>query len=178
MPRATQDAAGSPNVSFGAVTRTLQEAAAALERDVPELLAEWTAITAEEPWLSLPAEHRLNSIPIVVENLIRVALGGGEDRRSLVIASGIEHGESRRSTGMPYELIMTEYYLLREAMWRRVQRVLPAELRAPAILRIDRTITVSQRAALLGYHRRELEASGRWVNSLNSLAEELPPHCV
>ena len=37
-----------------------------LREHLPEILVEWSSLTTEEPWLSLPQEHRLNNLPNVV----------------------------------------------------------------------------------------------------------------
>lgn len=153
----------------------LTRAAERLESDIPQLLVELTSITSEEPWLSLPADERLDSIPRVVRDLVHAALTDPAPAqcRGRLIESAIAHGEHRRQQEFAHDVLFTEYYLLREATWRRVRAIVAPELRTEVILRIDHTITVSQRAALLGYHRRELEASGRWASSLNALAAEL-----
>jgi hypothetical protein len=41
---------------------------------VPEILAEWQAIAAEEPWMTLPEQERFDSLPDVLRGLVHAAL--------------------------------------------------------------------------------------------------------
>lgn len=142
---------------------------------VPEILAEWQGITQEEPWLTLPEEHRFNSLPDFTHDLLDAALCRPDEmeahRRKLYAAS--EHGQTRREQGFPQELVLTEFYLLREAIWRILQRHLPDDATG-AVMRVDTALSTATRASLAGFHRQELERLGQWPAVIERLLETSP----
>lgn len=142
---------------------------------VPEILAEWQGIAQEEPWLELPEQHRFNSLPDVTYGLLDVALCRTDDPAAIreKLDAAASHGWTRREQGFPQELVLTEYYLLREAIWRVLRRRWPDEA-AEAVFRVDTVLSVATRASLAGYHRAELEALGRWPAALERLVASSP----
>jgi hypothetical protein len=144
--------------------------------NLPEILIEWNALAVERPWHDLPDTHRLDSLPEVVTGLIEAAVCGPEERemhRRKVWAAA-EHGHQRREQGFPQELLLTEYYLMREAIWRVLKGEHSHEDRTTAILRIDAALNLATRGSLAGYHREEYEKAGKWPGALEELVDQSP----
>ncbi len=147
-----------------------------LKAHVPEIVKEWESITHEEPWTSLPKAHRIDELPAVAIGLFDAALCVPADpgaHRQKVLAA-VLHGEQRREHGLPDAVLLTEFYLLREAIWRYLKRTKPASVADHAILRIDNAIMLATRAALVGYHRHEYEKRERWPLAVDRLIAEAP----
>jgi hypothetical protein len=141
-----------------------------------EILVEWNALAVERPWHELPDTHRLDSLPEVITGLIEAAICSPGDRelhRQHVGAAAI-HGEERRSQGFDQELLLTEYYLMREAIWRILRRHGSHARRTEAILRIDAALNLATRASLAGYHRSEYQNAGKWPQALDELVDQSP----
>jgi hypothetical protein len=147
-----------------------------LNAHVPAILAEWQAVAREEPWLSLPEEHRFDSIPDLLRELLRAALCGREAAPRAyraMVESAVEHGRQRRGQGFAHDLILSEYYLLREAVRRHLARTRAGGRGAVGdLLRVDAAISVATHASVLGYHRAEIEALGRWPAVIEGVAGE------
>ena len=139
-----------------------------LKAHLAEVLVEWHAITGEQPWLSMPAEARIDHLPELIRDLIDASLGDPVDEaaRLRTLTAAARHGEDRRIHGFPDGLIFIEYVLLREALWRFIRQFAPPEEAGPAIMRMDSDMTVASRAALFGYHARELDERGRTMPEL------------
>ena len=147
-----------------------------LKAHVPEIVREWEAITHEEPWTSLPKAHRIDELPAVAIGLFESALcepADVEAHRQKVLAA-VKHGEQRREHGLPDAVLLTEFYLLREAIWRYLKRTREPTVADHAILRIDSAIMLATRAALIGYHRSEYESRERWPHAVDRLVAEAP----
>jgi hypothetical protein len=139
---------------------------------LPEILVEWHAITSENPWLSMPADARVDHLPDLINALNDAALCLPSDStaRLRLFTAAAAHGKDRRIHDFPDKLLLTEYYLLREAVWRYIRRVAPPDEAGFAIMLIDSAITLASRASLYGYHESELEALG---HSMPDLLTEL-----
>jgi hypothetical protein len=138
---------------------------------VPEILAEWQTVAAEEPWMALHEHERLDSLPEVVRGLLDAALRLPNARAVyLTHVAAAKHGTDRRAQGFAHDLILTEYYLLREAIWRVIRRRYPTDA-GTAVLRIDNALATATRASLLGFHRDQLESAGHWPGALEQLAQ-------
>jgi hypothetical protein len=148
-----------------------------IKQHVSEVLLEWEELVREQPWFSLPADHRIDSLPDVVVGLVEAALCNPFDeaahRRKVEAAA--EHGFHRREQEIPESLIFTEYHLLRLAIWRYLGRRHPPSDRInQAMLRIDGAITVATNASLWGYHRTEIEALGKWEEGVARITSSAP----
>lgn len=148
-----------------------------IKGNVSEVLAEWEQLVREEPWYSLPAEHRIDSLPDVIVGLAEASLCSPQDREShrQKIDAALEHGAHRRGQGIPEHLILTEYHLLRQAIWRYVTRRFGSSDRTTqAIMRIDTAISVASNASMWGYHRPEIEALGKWEEGMERIVSTSP----
>jgi hypothetical protein len=144
--------------------------------NVGEILVEWSALAVERPWHDLPDTHRLDSLPEVITGLIEASVCAPDDRslhRKKVDAAA-EHGYQRLLQGFEQELVLTEYYLMREAIWRVLKREGSLADRTEAILRIDSALNLATRASLAGYHRKEYEAAGLWPKAIEDLVDQSP----
>ncbi|ODT02993.1 MAG: hypothetical protein ABS52_11170 [Gemmatimonadetes bacterium SCN 70-22] len=164
-----------------------------LTNDIPSILAEWRQLRLEEPRLALPDAVLLDSLPELLTGLfaaVSPASGDAAAWRELVDRA-VQHGASRREQGHSEELLFGEYHLLREAIWRHLRRYADERSRdatagasplahpppsaeasgLAAIHRVDHGLTIATRASLLGFHRRELVASGRWSERIAELVD-------
>lgn len=144
-----------------------------LKSHVSEILLEWEQRVKEEPWYSLPADHRINSLPDVIVALVEASLCNPGDvaaHRKNVDAAA-EHGGHRRVQQIPEHLLFTEYHLLRQAIWYYLVRKFGSRREtADAIMSIDMAISVATNASMWGYHREEIEALGKWEEGIERIA--------
>ena len=156
---------------------SMKEICESVRGHVPEIVREWEQLVWDSPWMGLPRAHRINGLPDLIVGLVEASLGDPEDleRHRQKVAAAVEHGVQRRAQGVDEHLVLTEYHLLREAMWRYLRRRYgPSDAATEAIMRIDTAITLATRASLQGYYRDELEAAGRWEGIVDRLAVESP----
>ena len=148
-----------------------------IKNHVSEVLVEWEQRVREEPWYSLPAEHRIDNLPDVIIGLVEASLCNPADveshRRKVVEAA--EHGTHRREQDIPEHLIFTEYHLLRQALWYYLERKFGSSDRVTqAIMCIDTAITLATNASMWGYHRQEIEAMGKWEEGIERMISSSP----
>jgi len=147
-----------------------------LKSRVGDILVEWSALAVERPWHELPEEHRLNSLPQVITGLLDASVCD-PDSRDLHLAkvhAAADHGAERRSQAFAQELVLTEYYLMREAIWRVLNGNKDLANRTGAIMLIDAALNLATRASLAGYHRKEYEQAGSWPEVLHDLVDQSP----
>lgn len=149
-----------------------------IKEHVAEVLEEWERLVRGQPWYSLPAEHRVNNLPNVLRALAHAALcaPGDAAARRRKVEEAASHGNHRRMQGIPESLILTEYHLLRLAIWNYLVRAHGAsELTAGAIMRIDGAITLATNASMWGYHRPEIEGLGKWQDGVEKMIASAAP---
>ena len=155
-------------------TEEMREVADHLRENIEAVLNRWNGLVKEEPWFSLPREHRLSNLSAVVEALITCAIltPGSQDCARAAVNAGADHGYNRRQQGIPESLIPIEFHLLRQALWRYLNDTFsPTDATYAAILSIDRSITMTLNAAMWGYYREEIEAHEGWEAALERLVE-------
>lgn len=147
-----------------------------LKAHVPQILSTWESIAQKEPWYSLPQEDRMDHLHQVVIGLVEASLcdPADVDAHEANVWAAARHGHQRREQGLDEAQILTEYHLLRRAIWRCVQRDVAPGRAFHAISRIDTAISLATMASLRGYHRRELEQRGDWPGYVETLIEESP----
>jgi hypothetical protein len=148
-----------------------------IQGHVPEVLVEWEQLVREQPWYSLPVDHRINGLPDVIVGIVDASLcnpAGVESHRRKARAAA-EHGFQRRQQGVPESLILTEYHLLRQAIWKYLLTKHGAsDDTVDAIMRIDNAITLATNASMWGYHRPEIEAMGKWDEGMERIVHSSP----
>jgi hypothetical protein len=146
-----------------------------LQEHAHEIVNEWNRLAQNQPRLSdLPMAYRWDSLPRAVSGLLGATLCAPRDRamqRELVEAA-LAHGQHRRTSDIPPDMVFTEYALLHDAVWRHIQRVEEPKQQLEAILKVDIGISLATRASLTGYHHTELKANGAWADVVNHLVEE------
>jgi hypothetical protein len=148
-----------------------------LRQHVGEVLAEWEQLVRKQPWYSLPPEHRIDNLPDVVVGLVEASLCEPRnlERHRQQVEAAVGHGFHRRTQGIPESLILTEFHLLRQAIWNYLVRKFgPAEGVVTAIMRIDCAITLATNASMWGYHRPEITALGKWDAGIERLSSSSP----
>lgn len=148
-----------------------------LRDNIPAVLEQWERLVRQEPWFSLPRDHRIDNLPGVVLGLVDASLcspGNMEAHRTKVMHA-TEHGYNRREQGIPESLLLTEFHLLRQALWYYlVAKHGPSDRVVQAIMRIDTSITTATNASMWGYYRTEVEAMGKWEESMERLIASAP----
>ena len=142
---------------------------AELRDDLAPILAEWEAVSREEPWHVHPKRYGLDSMHEVVRAVLDVALGGGDDKEASerLVRAAAAHGDQRRVQATGDEALLREYHALRASLWRYLRRdPMPANEALTAIARVDVVITVATTAALRGYHRSDMRPSPEWAAEL------------
>lgn len=148
-----------------------------IKANLDAVMEEWERLVREEPWFSLPREHRFNNLPGVVTGLVEAALCAPKSEYShrTKVMHAAEHGHNRREQGIPESLIFTEYHLLRQALWYYlIRKHGPSDRVVRAIMRIDTAISTATNASMWGYYRSEVEALGRWEESVERLVKSSP----
>lgn len=143
-----------------------------LKAHVPEVLVEWERLVREQPWYSLPADHRTNHLPEVIVGIVDAALcnPAALETHQRKAQAAAEHGFHRRQQDIPESLILTEYHLLRQAIWKYLLTTHGSSDRTvEAIMRIDSAITLATNASMWGYHRPEIEALGKWDEGMKRI---------
>jgi hypothetical protein len=133
--------------------------------DLPLIIAEWEALSREEPWHVDPHRYGIDSLHEAIAAVLEVATWGGTGRFTAerLVRSAAAHGEQRRAQGVNDDSLFREYHALRTALWRFLQRASPRGPEAIAeILRVDVAIGVATTIALRGYHRGDLAVGTSW----------------
>ena len=143
---------------------------------VPEILTSWRTLAAREPWRRLPSGDHLQQLGALLQPMLHAASGGdgATHWHEAYVRCAAEIGRRRREEEVPREALFGDFHLLRQAAWETLRERLPGEAASSAILRIDVAISVCTRAALLGYHYRELGPEQRWETLLEETTRESP----
>jgi hypothetical protein len=145
-----------------------------LTRHAGGILVEWRTITAEEPWLAGLEPDRTDGLIEVVLGVLDAAVcEGSEGRHAAVrqlVHASTAHGRQCLEVGRPFEVLFSEHYLLREAVWRYLKR-LGGPSESFAVMALDRAITAMTQASLLSYHAAQLE-SARVPRRLEQIVRE------
>jgi hypothetical protein len=158
-----------------------------LKVSTAEVVRLWEEASVRQPWLLLPEHDRVDHLPEVLECVADAVLCEQPTREGLLALAraAAKHGHDRVRQGLPDILVLSEYHLLRDAIWAFFRRladqghtgdaahttVRPA-MTAEGILRVDTALTVATRASLLGYHQEHLEAAGRWEGAIERVVDE------
>jgi hypothetical protein len=142
---------------------------AELRDDLALVLAEWEAVSREEPWHIQPQRYGPDSLHETIRAVLDVALGDGGDKAASerLVRSAAAHGDQRRVQGVGDDALLREYHALRAALWRYLRRApIRSSEALTAILRVDVVITVATTAALRGYHRSDMPPTPEWAAEL------------
>ena len=168
--------AGAAPRDEGAIVGGARAHAALLDARVADVAAEWDVLAREEPWGALPDRERGEGIAELAHALVDTALRRRGDAHALRAAlhAAADHGARRRAQGLSPDLLLREFGLLREALWRVLARAaeaarVPGEL--DAIYALDLAIAHATRAALFGAHRDALRARGAWPGVVDAIGE-------
>jgi hypothetical protein len=144
---------------------------AELREDLALVIAEWDAISRDEPWHVHPEHYGLDSLHETIRGVLGVALGDGayEDASERLVRAAASHGDQRRLQGVTDDAVLREYHALRTALWRHlIKAPMPRSEALTAIMRVDVVITVATSAALRGFHRSDLTPNPEWATQLLS----------
>lgn len=162
-----QPSASSSNLDHSSLCELLMKRAG-------EIMAEWERLCCDAPWNALPENHRVDALPGVLAAAIDAASRTDERGcRMAVVDAAIKHGQDRRAQGFELQVLFTEFYFLREAIWRTLREITEADSAYETVLPIDHALTVATRATVAGFHRQEFESQGRWAEKVDALADEM-----
>lgn len=149
-----------------------------LRAGVPEIIEEWDQLARHAAWLGIPREHRIDSLPDVLERLLAIVpctLDDLEARHRGMVLVASDHGMLRREQHCSESVIFTEHALLRRVVSQRIDESgSKTDTCLSTVLRFDIALGVATNAALLGYHRREFDALGSWPAVLDPLTDDSP----
>lgn len=157
----------------------MRHLAEAIRDQAGEILERWDMQhKAAQPHLGLDTrDDRLNSLVHVITTL---AFASVPDQAPAVYREALDaaadHGKVRRQQGFTNDALQRECFGLRQALWKFLQEQagVDAETAANAILRIDQAATLTWQAALLAFHRPELEERGVWPEAMERLIHLAP----
>ena len=166
-------------ISSAAPPPLLATLCADLNAHLPDIVEEWQALIDARlrhgtPTTVVAPEGDLSELThVVLDAALCADREPAEYERALraLLRVAAHHGATARAKGADREAVFTEYETLREAVWRHVRPMAVTES-GVAIVRVDDTLSIAVRASLQGYHRRELEASGRWTAATQGLLDE------
>ncbi len=138
-------------MAFRQALTGLEERAAAIAARIAE---SWLGRAIEELGAPLPAELDLDSLPELIRTLARAAHEGPKDPASEeLIRVALKHGKDRRSAGYADNIIFREYHLLRRYLWDELKKSKePQDAIVAAILHIDAAMTAATAASAHGFH--------------------------
>ena len=145
-----------------------------VDENVAEIVASWKQLTNRPPWTRLTPAQWVDHLPPLLRAMIDAVIcgRGSHDARRRVVESGIIHGGHRRANDLTVEVILDEYYYLRNATWGFLQSRLGTRLDSEIvaeILRLDAAIVMATLSSLRGFHRIEVERTREW----NQVIEDL-----
>jgi hypothetical protein len=147
-----------------------------LRRHIGEIVGEWERLAraARRPSSS---EHRASeALADVIIGLVEASLctpANVSAHREKVRAAA-EHGYECRQRGLPDEAVLSEYHLLRQALWEYLARSFGPHRSLKAIARIDSAISIATTASLWGYNREEIRSLGKWEQGLERMTLASP----
>jgi hypothetical protein len=140
-------------------------------QNIAEIVAEWKRLTNREPWCSLPDSEWVDHLPPLLNAMFDATVcgRGSHDGRRRVIEAAMQHGEQRRSHGLPLDVLLEEHNELRTAVWQFLsRRGVGAQIddSLGEIIRFDAAATFAAMGSLRGYHRREIERERNWEGEI------------
>ena len=141
-----------------------------------KVIASWVALSDRPPWDRLTTAERIDHLAPLLASLFRAVFEETPERthRAEMIRDAATHGEERRAQGYDEEIILEEYYLIRDLLWTELRARLAPGDAAPIIIRVDAALSLASAACLRGMHREALEAVGQWPGVLDVLVQRDP----
>lgn len=147
----------------------------AIKTNLPDIVRRWSALTEELPWGDLMPEDRASHVPELILGLAVAALCADEASQGEQVWKSATHGEHRRQQGFPETILLSEYSLLRQAMWSYIRELdTDSDQALDAVSRLDLAVTLATQAAMHGYHREEMERLELWPSKIEQLARASP----
>ena len=146
-----------------------------LKANARKLVEKWDRRTTGEPWVSLPKDYRVDHLPDVLVGITEASLCRplDEEAHRENMWAAVHHGSQRRKQGVAEHVLFREYHLLREVIWRYLQKRDYPDL-LQAITRVDAAISLALMASLRGFYRNELEDEGQWSETIDNLLDSSP----
>ncbi|HEU0054788.1 MAG TPA: hypothetical protein VFQ39_16490 [Longimicrobium sp.] len=137
--------------ALAAVCAHLRERAA-------DVHAEWSRIAWETGDWTFPSAQAVASLPATVA-AVALSVEGGCDQEegesgemTRLVEEAAARGKSLRAAGVRREAVLSPHFLLREALWRTVQRAIDPAADAQAVMAaLDGPLALAAAAALEAY---------------------------
>jgi hypothetical protein len=138
---------------------------------IPEIMEAWDLKTDQLPWSALEATERQNNLAAVVTRVVDCAMGSESRtiRVSKLVEAALGHGKARREQNVSVESLFIDYDIVRTATWEQLKLMGGEPVMYDAIFTIDGLLSVASRLTVLGYHKDEMVAGGRWNSQLKIL---------
>lgn len=123
----------------------------------------WLRLVDRTPWSHVPDEQRLDGIPAVLAAIGHCLQRGpvsNPEARLRIAEPAAAHGRTRAVQHVSFDVIPTEYSLLRLAIWSMLKDELSADEQLAFFNQIDYALSVATRAAMLGYYADQLPRDG------------------
>ena len=130
-----------------------------LERRSDDVITEWRALLARDPWARLPADRIVDHLPQILPRLFEhAAKGAREIDMELQRLISQAHGYFRREDSIPLAAVAEEFDLLKRACWKVLTSSnLTAQEVSAALARLDLLIDDATGYTLRGYYAPELD---------------------
>ncbi|HEU4997182.1 MAG TPA: hypothetical protein VFT29_20335 [Gemmatimonadaceae bacterium] len=156
------------------MTHSNAEFFARLDANVPKIVTEFQRLTSVPPWTSLTEVEWRDHLPPLLHALFDSTVSStvSPEAREKSVSLAAAHGEIRRKQEMSAESLLTEYYLLRNAMWNHIDKDVRTPDAVSSIIRLDAAVSIATLASLAGYHRDEYEQVGLWPGVLTNMVKQ------
>lgn len=122
---------------------------AAVVRDISARIDE---VTDRAPWSRLSREDRVDHLPPLLTALITPLTTDQVGANERLLEEAYTHGTHRREQQMSEEILLDEYYILRDQAYRALRTGRSMETAIALTYRLDPAITEATVASLLGFH--------------------------
>lgn len=138
-----------------------------------EIVTIWDAAAKHLLELDLPRSQRRDSLADVVRALAEAALIEPKDpgTRDRLVRVSLLHGQHRRVQGVTEPVLLDEIRMLRQAIATFFHEQHPSVRAWEVLTKLDPVITTCALASLRGYHREELERTGKWSEVVARLVQ-------
>lgn len=133
-------------------------------------------VPADLPHRAVETED-LVSLPELARHVLDIVLADGDTVPShrVLVWAAVRYGVSRNLVGQACSVVDEEMALLRLAASQRIRRtVTDTASRERVLSLLDRSMVITERAAMLGFNRESLRVRGRWDAELQSVLRSSP----
>ena len=145
-----------------------------LDASVSKIVDEYQRLTDVPPWNQLCEKDWRDHLPPLLHALLTASLIDERDHPSkeATVELAAIHGATRRKQGFTPDLVLQEYYLMRNATWKFINTDATHHDAVASIIRLDAAISIATLACLAGFHRDSYEKAGKWPAVLKKMVTD------